>query len=297
MDKSVDIAFVVLHYMVKDITVKCVETIKERIDTENYCIIIVDNASNNGTGVEITKKYENDKNVKVIINKSNLGFAKGNNVGYMYAKTYCNPDYIIMLNNDVFINNYDLKQCLDRKYLQCQFAVLGPLILTRDGKCNINPVRDTPIKRREVEKNIKMYKRILFLSKYHLLTVYTVLSNIIHSVINCVSTKKKSVKNYMLEKRNVQLHGCFWAFSRKFIEKFDGLDDRTFLYMEEDILYKHMLENKMLMIYCPDIVVYHEEDASTNSMYKKQKEKIKMTYSNYIESAQVLLNILKEYSN
>ena len=75
MDKSVDIAFVVLHYMVKDITVKCVETIKERIDTENYCIIIVDNASNNGTGVEITKKYENDKNVKVIINKSNLGFA------------------------------------------------------------------------------------------------------------------------------------------------------------------------------------------------------------------------------
>ena len=65
--------------------------------------------------------------------------------------------------------------------------------------------------------------------------------------------KKKKEKEFIKRCEYVQLHGCFMLFSRKYIEKFNGLDDRTFLYREEAILMKHLTENGLNSVYLPDI--------------------------------------------
>lgn len=62
-------------------------------------------------------------------------------------------------------------------------------------------------------------------------------------------------------------------FSRKYIEKFNGLDDRTFLYREEAILMKHLTENGLNSVYLPDIHVFHREDVSTDDMIKENRKK------------------------
>jgi GT2 family glycosyltransferase len=81
------IGFVILHYLAKEETINCVSSIKEKVGTEDYLIVIVDNASSNGSGNELLEKYENDSKVKVLINRENLGFAKGMNVGFQYLKS------------------------------------------------------------------------------------------------------------------------------------------------------------------------------------------------------------------
>ena len=47
------IGFVVLHYNAIKETIDCVESIKKRIDTNKYYIVVVDNASPNHTGEDI----------------------------------------------------------------------------------------------------------------------------------------------------------------------------------------------------------------------------------------------------
>jgi GT2 family glycosyltransferase len=60
-------------------------------------IIFVDNASHDGSVEWIKKHYPK---TKIIVNKENVGFAEGNNIGYRYA----NGEYILFLNNDTRVS-------------------------------------------------------------------------------------------------------------------------------------------------------------------------------------------------
>ena len=84
-------------------------------------------------------------------------------------------------------------------------------------------------------------------------------------------------------------------FSEKYTERFDGLDDRTFLFREEAILYKHMLENNMVTVYQPEITVFHEEDAATDQFRKTEKQKALFELDNHIKSLNILLDVYSEY--
>lgn len=59
----------------------------------NFEVIVVDNCSDDGSAEFLAKNFPE---INVIMNKSNLGFAKGNNIGATAAK----GDYIAFLNND-----------------------------------------------------------------------------------------------------------------------------------------------------------------------------------------------------
>ena len=85
------------------------------------------------------------------------------------------------------------------------------------------------------------------------------------------------------------------AFSQEYIDKFDGLDDRTFLYREEAILYKHMLENHMKTVYLPDIMVFHKEDASTDQLVTTEREKALFEIKNHLDSLNVMLEVYEFY--
>ena len=99
------ISFVILHYQAVDETISCIETIIEKV-SGNKKVIVVDNGSPNGTGKLLQEKYKGFDCVCVVSTKKNLGFAKGNNIGFQEAKKD-NPDFIVVMNNDVFLKQDD----------------------------------------------------------------------------------------------------------------------------------------------------------------------------------------------
>lgn len=58
-----------------------------KTDYPNFEVIFVDNASVDGSIDLIKNLFGSEKNLKIIQNRVNLGFAEGNNVGLKASKT------------------------------------------------------------------------------------------------------------------------------------------------------------------------------------------------------------------
>lgn len=98
MVESPDLSIIILNYNVKDLLLKCLESIfKNRKEQDRWQVMVVDNASSDGSVEEVRKRY---KDIEIVENKSNLGFAAGNNVGVKYAKApvilFLNPDTVVI---------------------------------------------------------------------------------------------------------------------------------------------------------------------------------------------------------
>ena len=97
------ICFVILHYQAEQETVNCINNIKEKVQSAKK-IVVVDNASPNGSGEYLQKRYDSDSEVEIVLLDKNLGFAKGNN--RVLEKHLNDFSYSILLNNDTeFVEN------------------------------------------------------------------------------------------------------------------------------------------------------------------------------------------------
>ena len=91
-------SIVILTYNKLNYTKKCIESIRKYTCKESYEIIVVDNASTDGT-IEWLKTQSD---IITIFNKENLGFPKGCNQGIEIAQ----GSEILLLNNDVIVTPF-----------------------------------------------------------------------------------------------------------------------------------------------------------------------------------------------
>jgi GT2 family glycosyltransferase len=116
MTKNYKIAYVILHYVTAKDTIECIKSIENLQTDYETSIVVVDNASGNDSLEEVKEITSNYNNITYIKNEKNLGFAKGNNVGFRYAKYELNADFIILLNNDTVIEQPDFSEKIVQKY-------------------------------------------------------------------------------------------------------------------------------------------------------------------------------------
>lgn len=285
------IVFLILHYYTIKETEECIQSIQENIDSQNYEIIVVDNASPNGTGTILKEKYKQNRNIHVIINTQNLGFAKGNNIGFIYAKDKLKANYIIMMNNDTKIIQSNFISLVEAEYAKSEFGVLGPEIILKGNI--INPIYEKLPTIKEITKRLRKYKIEYSLTYIYIYELYAIMKQRAKKLLKRdVKIIKQDINKRL---KNVILHGCCLIFSPKYIELFNGLDDRTFLYCEEELLFIRLMKNNMKSIYNPNIKIYHAEDAATNAITKTKRNKAIFTYKNLIKSNKILLKELKGY--
>lgn len=280
------IVYVILHYITTDDTVKCVESIFEKEKKSNFEIVIVDNNSPNNSGQILKEKYKTNKKIHLIINNENLGFSRGNNVGFKYAKEKLNADFIVLLNNDVYMLQPEFGEKIIDEYKKSHFAVLGPKIYLRGNAVCSYPDKLDLLK--QLKRQLRDKKNLFYFNVVHLRQIYSLLLK-----IKKIFTKKV-VYDTSKRKEDVVLHGCCLIFSNLYIEKFDGLDDRTFLYFEEQLLYLRLKKNNLKSIYNPNLVVFHNEGMSTNKKVKNKRERFNFVLKHEINSLKILINEIEQ---
>jgi len=105
----VDLSIIIVSYNTKEFLLKCLQSIIENIGDLKIEIIVVDNASTDGSADAISNfqfprlaAKRAISNFQLIRNKKNVGFSKANNIGVKASSGKCllflNPDTIIYRN-------------------------------------------------------------------------------------------------------------------------------------------------------------------------------------------------------
>ena len=287
--------FVVLHYKVIAETKQCVESILKSQHSQDFCVVIVDNGSGNGTGEQLKAYFSNESKVHTILSSENLGFARGNNLGFVYAKEKEHCDFICLINNDTLVNQPDFISRVYDDYEKNHFAALGPKIILKDGSVNpmmgkLPSIRKLTIHRQEIKAQLVLCR---FIPGFF--GMVDGLKNL-YDRIRKAGKKADTTMHPELEfHSDVMLHGCCLIFSPLYIDKFDGLDDRTFLYREEQLLYIRLLKNDLKSCYDPELWIIHLEDAATNAATATPYAKRVFTLQNEVRSMGILLDELRAF--
>ncbi len=284
--------FVILHYMAYEMTVECVSNLLHYFEKDNIKIVVVDNASSNGSGKQLAEFYDSNNTVEVLLGLKNDGFARGNNLGYCYLKENYQPEYIIVMNNDVLIEQDDFLKKIDEIYKKTGFAVLGPDIYCPTAKKHQNPAHLKGFDRNEVQQ---LYTTI---SKYCTHPAfYYYKKETFGKLKRKIIKEPKNVDTIDRSKamENVVLHGACYIFSLDFIkQRTNCFCPDTFLYMEEDILHYECMKKGLKMLYSPYIKVKHLEDVSTNASIKSGIKKFMMKNNEMKTSIMIFLKIMDE---
>lgn len=293
------LGFVILHYNAITETINCIRSIENMIDIDNYHIIVVDNCSPNHTGIELKERYALSEKITVICNEENLGFARGNNIGYKYAKEILKCDFICIMNNDTLLIQKDFFRVIKTEYDNSQYGILGPRIILKD-ESDYHIYAKLP-SREFLCEELAIQKRDLFLMTWHLdhfVTAYKLMKNLFFKIIKkpYVSRYRELFLHEGLTERHedIILHGCCIVFSPTYINEYaEAFHPDTFLYREEELLYLRCKKKQMKVVYNPKLLIKHLEDAATDTVVRKNREKIKFQKRNQVDSIQILLNEMR----
>lgn len=257
-------AFIILQYNNEKFTIKCIESLR-KLNGSNINFVIVDNGSKKESLDIIQKLYSDDSNINILVNSENQGFARGNNLGYTFARETLKADFISIINNDVTIDDTDFIEKVYELFDKWTFSVLGPSIIVQ-GAREENPINHYIYNNNELEKLLALYEN----ERYQYLKDGIACFN----KMNPVDRSRNVILNPILQ-------GAAFVFSPIFIESNEiAFDESTFIYGEEILLSVRCLLDGQLALYTNEISVNHHEAATTDTIGNDKK--IMMGYDNAI---------------
>lgn len=233
------LSIIILNYNTKDLLAQAIDSINTKIDHE---IIVVDNASTDGSSQFIQKKYPS---VKLIKAEKNLGFAAGNNLGLKAA----HGDFVLLLNSDTQIIADAIDQCVSYLKSNNHIGILTPKLILPDGAIDLACHRGFPTLTNSLFYFLKIeqtFPTIPFFSGYH--QTYQDFDQI-HQV-DAVS-------------------GAAMFIRKKVIDQIGLLDERFFMYAEDIDFCLRAKNSGWQIVYFPEgTVIHHKGSSGTKSTEK-----------------------------
>jgi GT2 family glycosyltransferase len=199
------ISVVIVSWNAQDHLRACLASLRETGESVIQEVIVVDNASDDGSPEMVKKEFPE---VTLIQAKENLGFARANNLGLKTAS----GDFLALINSDTVVH----PGCFQRlvSFFECQIDVglVGPKVMGNDGKLQ-RTCRRLP-------------------------TVWNTLCRALaldtaFSGSHLFSGREMRHWSQENEAEVEVLSGCFWMARRAAVEKVGGLDERFFFYAED----------------------------------------------------------------
>jgi GT2 family glycosyltransferase len=118
---------VVVVWNAKKYVLECLESLRQHCAPVCWEVIVVDNASTDGTPELVAELFPE---FKLIRNRENLGFAKANNIGIAQSS----GDYICLVNSDVKFLDDCISPMIEYLSQNAGVGMVGPRMLAPDGR-------------------------------------------------------------------------------------------------------------------------------------------------------------------
>ncbi len=132
------LSIIILNYNVRYFLEFCLKSVKSAIENIDAEVIIVDNNSKDDS-CQMVKELFPD--FKLIENKENLGFSKGNNIGVAQAK----GEYICILNPDTVVAEDTFIKLLKFADQQVNIGIVGCKLIDGKGQFLPESKRNVPV--------------------------------------------------------------------------------------------------------------------------------------------------------
>lgn len=227
--KDMKLAVILVNYNGEKYNRACIESILANSVAWQVKIIVVDNASRDGSMRLLEELYAENEQLSFIRLDDNYGFSRANNEGISRAKAW-GADTVMLLNNDTEISPdmlSQMRECAGR-HPDC---VIAPKIYYSGDRNRIWSAGGS-------------------------------VSPLIRKVRH-IGLDETDVGQYDRETETGFATGCCLWIPMSVIERAGTLDERFFLYYE-DTEYSFRLQKLGIPIYyCPQAVMYHKVGAST----------------------------------
>ncbi|MDI1276631.1 glycosyltransferase [Methylobacter sp.] len=117
------LSVIVITYNNLELTRECLTSLDEYSQYDNMEIIVVDNASSDGTPDFLENWASGTSNRKLILNDDNRGFAAANNQGLNIAT----GDYLVLLNNDTYVTPGWVRTLIGHLQRDKTIGLIGPV--------------------------------------------------------------------------------------------------------------------------------------------------------------------------
>jgi GT2 family glycosyltransferase len=230
------ISVVVVNYKVPLSLRQSLRSIRESDNVDALEVIVVDNASGDGSREIVAAEFPE---VKWIQLKTNIGFGKACNVGAANAA----GDYLLFLNPDTIISHRTLSTAYAFMQKRPDVGLMGPKVLNPDGTLQPGCRRGFPTPGSAFFHFLglsKMFPKNQRFGHYHL----TWLDPDQSSEVDAIS-------------------GSFMFMRRSLFENLGGFDERFFMYGEDLDLCRRVREAGFKVWYFPTIQIIHLKGKSS----------------------------------
>jgi GT2 family glycosyltransferase len=235
------LSIIIVNFNTKDYLTRCLSSISKR---KNYQIIVVDNASTDGSQAMVKKRFPH---LKLITNKKNLGFSRANNIGLKQAK----GKYVLLLNSDTKIFPQTLPRMLKFMENHPQVGAATCRVELPDGQIDPASHRGFPTPWAALTYFLgleKLFPRCRLLAQYH-----------------------QGWKNLKTIHEIDSPAGAFYLIRKKVIDQVGLLDEDYFMYGEDLDWSRRIKKAGWKIMYVPVAKIIHYKKTSGRAKTEKGK--------------------------
>ncbi len=222
------LSIILVNYNGKKYNDKCIASVLKSEGVEEIQIVVVDNASTDGSLELLRERWGGDERVCIIPLDQNYGYSRANNIGIRWAAEH-GYQYVMLLNNDTEIEPWTVKKMLD-----CQRktgGIIVPKILYADKPDVIWCAGGffTPVVRKAIQRG----------------------------------AGRKDMGQYEDVEKCAFANGCCMLLTQEIISRVGLLDESFFLYYEDTEYSMRAAEKNTDIVFCGGAIVYHKVNGAT----------------------------------
>ena len=273
------LSIIILNYNVRYFLELCVLSVQNAIQNLDAEIIVIDNNSQDNSCEMMKQRFPK---VKLIENKENVGFPKGNNIGVSQAK----GEYICILNPDTVVAEDTFTKVLAFAKKQNDLGIIGCKLI--DGTGNF-----LPESKRGIPTPFVAFTKITGLYKIF------------------PKTFGKYYAQHLSENETGKVEilvGAFMLMKRNLYNEIGGFDENCFMYSDDIDLSYMVLKKGKSNYYFHETSVIHYKGESTvkdgiymkrnqeamNFFYKKHF-RVSLLFSLFMEMGIVFFSLVKMF--
>jgi len=240
-----DISVIIVNWNTKKLLEQCLVSVYETINFCNFEVIVVDNASSDGSTEMLVRNFPQ---VAVIRNKENRGFGAANNQAFAVMK----GEYALLLNTDAVLTAGAVQKLWSFAKNNTQTALTCGQLLNADGSKQ-NSVASFP-------------------------TLLTLSINI--SILEYLFPKKYPSKRYEHNKplKVDSAVGACMLIRKQALDEVSYFDERYFFFFEETDLAYSFKRKGWQIFQIPDAFIYHLQGQSISHGVRSRIEFYRSRY-------------------